>query len=525
MTTGSHEIRGGDYVHGGSASSSLKESLKKIGVEPADIRRAMIAAYEAEMNVVIHAHNGRMHYVIEDGRLEVEVIDEGPGIPDIDQAMQEGFSTAPPEARDFGFGAGMGLPNIKKNTDRLAIESLVGQGTQVRFTVFLRSQGETGASRTALKIISQACTGCLNCLRVCPTGALRVRNNRPIVLEHLCINCPACVQACTTGALRMATTESEPKARKGACLVVSDSFLTQFGPGISTQQVIKVLSEMGFSELHILEEWKKALRKACILYARENTRLRPVISPLCVAVVNLIQTRFPSLLPHLAPFLSPVEAVRSELGSRALVLSVTCPCQYAAALASASCKDIDVVSVVGLRGAVMRRLATLPREPQHAVEDKPIQAAPADSPSLLEVSGIRHVLRVLEEVENGLLGDVDVLEPCSCDQGCFGSPLFPEDAFVSRHRLAQGHVPQDPLAKAVERTTPLTARPGMRLDADMSQAIDKLARIDALHKALPGTNCGLCGAPSCLAFAEDVVMGRADRRDCARGPHDTERTP
>ena len=114
MKTARFPIAAADYDHAGSASSGLKELLKKVGVEPETLRRAMIAAYEAEMNVVIHSLGGQMHIELDDRQIDVVVLDDGPGIPDVGLAMQEGYSTAPPKARQLGFGAGLGLPNIRK---------------------------------------------------------------------------------------------------------------------------------------------------------------------------------------------------------------------------------------------------------------------------------------------------------------------------------------------------------------------------------------------------------------------------
>ena len=105
MSAVSYKIKGGDYENDGAASRRVKEQLKKIGADPAVVRRAMVAAYEAEMNVVIHAHQGELRASLHDGQLDVEVVDEGPGIPDVDVAMTPGFSTASAEARELGFGA------------------------------------------------------------------------------------------------------------------------------------------------------------------------------------------------------------------------------------------------------------------------------------------------------------------------------------------------------------------------------------------------------------------------------------
>ena len=124
-----------DFMRAGEASSELKQRLKKLGVKPELVRRAAIAAYEAEMNVIIHARKGTMRVEITPARLLILVEDEGPGIIDIEQAMQEGFSTASQAIRELGFGAGMGLSNIKRCADDLVIQSTPGQGTRLQITI------------------------------------------------------------------------------------------------------------------------------------------------------------------------------------------------------------------------------------------------------------------------------------------------------------------------------------------------------------------------------------------------------
>ena len=125
----------GDFVNAGSASSSIKKTLKQLNVSPSIIKRVVVALYEAEVNAIAHAYGGVITADISSNSLVISVVDKGPGIPDIDWAMQEGNSTASPEVRDMGFGAGMGLPNIKKNVDRLDVQSTVGVGTTVTMEV------------------------------------------------------------------------------------------------------------------------------------------------------------------------------------------------------------------------------------------------------------------------------------------------------------------------------------------------------------------------------------------------------
>lgn len=126
---------GMDFTSAGRASTGIKDALKRMGFDPSVVRRVAIAAFEAEMNVVMHARRGRLSLRVNPEAVVVEAVDEGPGIPDIELAMQEGYSTATAAMRELGFGAGMGLSNIQRNADALRIESEVGKGTRVHIEV------------------------------------------------------------------------------------------------------------------------------------------------------------------------------------------------------------------------------------------------------------------------------------------------------------------------------------------------------------------------------------------------------
>lgn len=135
-----YNLEGGNFSRAGVASSEVKKLLKQLNVDPALIKRIVVALYEAEVNVVAHAWEGVMNVIFNGQSIIVTITDKGPGIPDINQAMQEGYSTASPEVREMGFGAGMGLPNMQKNCDKLEIESQVNVGTKVRMTTYLQIQ-------------------------------------------------------------------------------------------------------------------------------------------------------------------------------------------------------------------------------------------------------------------------------------------------------------------------------------------------------------------------------------------------
>ena len=131
------EVDGDNFTSAGEASLSMKKNLRQLGISPEIIRRVSIAMYEGEINMVIHAGGGEADVTVHPDRIEISLADHGPGIENIDLAMREGFSTAPENIRNLGFGAGMGLPNMKKNTDSLVVDTALGVGTTIKMTVLI----------------------------------------------------------------------------------------------------------------------------------------------------------------------------------------------------------------------------------------------------------------------------------------------------------------------------------------------------------------------------------------------------
>ena len=131
------DVDGEDFTSAGQASVQVKKSLRQLGIAPEIIRKVSIAMYEGEINMVIHAGGGEADVLIFEDRIEIHLNDNGPGIANIDLAMQEGFSTAPDNIRSLGFGAGMGLPNMKRYSDSIKIDSALGKGTKILMTVNL----------------------------------------------------------------------------------------------------------------------------------------------------------------------------------------------------------------------------------------------------------------------------------------------------------------------------------------------------------------------------------------------------
>ena len=564
----SYDIASNDFRKAGAASRAIKEHLKRIGAEADAIRRTMIAAYEAEMNVVIHSVGGRLEACLSDSQIDVNVVDDGPGIPDVEQAMVEGYSTASAEARALGFGAGMGLPNIKRNSDRLRVTSRVGEGTRVSFTVFLQPEATRAAGIASLYASADKCRDCRACLGACPTQAMRVREGRPRVLEHLCIECAECIGSCKAGALSIRDEYSRLEdlgSREEMVLVVPPALLAGCGADYRPAQVLAALRGLGFADVITTAPFEEALRNAAGLMAAET---RPVIVPSCPAIVNLIELKFPSLVSYLAPYDSPFEAVQSAYGERRVAYVVSCPSQRSALLTHAQpagetgdaeakqTAEAEYLPPGVVRQAVMvqltgggsgepdegpdgaaRATGRTARSAGVVVTASDLTGDPADDQAddaaleamfgggsrfsaiegeaVLTVTGVDHVIAVLEGIENGLLDDMNAIEPYACEGGCFGSPLLEEDHHVAARRWKQGRTAVDMVpATTVPRRRPFKARPGVRLDSAMGKAIQKLARMQEVIHSLPGRDCGACGAATCAALAEDIVMERAPIELC-----------
>jgi serine/threonine-protein kinase RsbT len=540
-------ITGGDFESAGLATRKLKEQLARIGVDAGAMRRAMIASYEAEMNVVIHARTGTLWARLEGGKLDLEIADEGPGIPDVEAAMREGWSTASKQAKDMGFGAGLGLPNIRRSSDLFEIETRVGRGTRIRSTILLgpsepdpRRAG-AGPVAAALSIEAGRCRGCLRCIFACPSAALRVRDAGPLLLPELCVGCTGCIAECPDSVYGIADPgEGLPEARADAVLVVPRGFLSGFPVPDSPARVLAALKRLGFAEVRLAEEWEEALRAEARAQAGSVPGQAPIIMPMCPSVVAFVESRFPSLIPLLGPWLSPVEAAGEEFPLRPVVLVAACPSQFSATGRSSITGRLTVVSAARMARAVLPLLAAPDaRDPDSArvagcAAPLPVHApCGAPAPGELAVSGLRNVTKILAALETGAfsasagaftaggaLGATSILELAMCDGGCAGSPLLSADPALSRLRWRQAAAAETPAAPsnaaAVRRGSPYAQRHGVRLDPDMGTAIRRLSEIDALTRELPGRDCGACGAPGCGAFAEDVVMGRAERARCTQ---------
>ena len=329
---------------------------------------------------------------------------------------------------------------------------------------------------------------------------------------------------CTSRALSVDLPSEPPISRDAppeaqSVLVVPAALFEQFGEGFGPQQVLEALRALGFERIRLDLEWEEALRKAVLAYAREEAEAMPVISPVCPAVLNLIRSRYPALMTQVAPFLTPIEAACEALTEPFAVFVGICPAQRTVLRAARPLTRTQVAAAAALEAAI-RAHAGAETGPRHEMRGVYTTEHGRD---VLVSSGMPHVAWVLDKLENGLLREYAAIELYACPQGCFGSPVWKVNPFVTRQRFDGARAWYEGLlrtphggkgARAIRRLERLRARGGMRLDEDMAKAIEKLARIDAIAKQLPGHDCGCCGAPNCAAFAEDVALGRVAAEAC-----------
>lgn len=537
----------GEFRKIGEETSGLKRALLNIGFPAKASRRALIAAYELGMNVVIHAYTGTVKIFWKDGALEIVADDEGPGILDVEQAMKEGYSTAPPYVREMGYGAGMGLPNAKKASDAMTIESRPGEGTRVVCRV-LPGFEDIQATRYfhSVKLEPSMCKGCTNCIKGCPTEAIRVRNGKAFILEDRCIDCGECIRRCPNHA-KVAI--SDPweilETFDYKIALVAPSFYGQFGTVSPGRVKAALLAPGGFDEVFDVAIAADLVSYAMREYIRDRASPRPLISPACPAVLRLIQVKYPSLLRHVIPCEAPMEiaawlAKKNHAGSGknpAAIFISPCPAKITAARQPVGRGRSMVDAVVSMSSAylwVHQNIGRVSREEEFPTSTglgigwgRSGGEMGAVGLRGLAVDGILHVSSVLDEIEKGNLKDVDFIEAQACTGGCVGGCLAMENPFVARMRLrylARDYkdAPVNPLVKDIGKEEPelwfsleVLPRPIFRLDEDPERAKEKLRKLEEIEKELPGLDCGACGAPTCRAFAEDIVLEKVSWYDCS----------
>ena len=402
---------------------------------------------------------------------------------------------------------------------------------------------------TGVKIIEGSCRGCVNCIKSCPTEALRVIDGKVRIIPDLCIDCGECLRSCREKSLVLDEDDWDVLKNHGSSILMADpTFCAQFSHYWSPGLVRKALESLDMKDL--FDEAAVAFDLAAFATARKISESAkeslPLISVYCPAVVRLIQVRFPELLPRLVDVENPLETGtllwRRKTGSSEGVTLVT-PCSAKIMLVrgpvgrSKSTMD-HVVSVKRLArdllaaGPKVVGTGTVPVGTRWLAwalrggESRHIKAFSGRSFTTMAVSGLRNTIDLLQDLELGRLKGVDFVECRVCDLGCIGGIGNAESRFLSELRLSAQSIPWEPTEEELEAISalydsgvwkleqPIQPRPRPSLAETLEEAMKKLKSMQAVLAELPHIDCGACGRPSCRALAEDVVRGEGEVTDC-----------
>jgi len=405
----------------------------------------------------------------------------------------------------------------------------------------------------SVRTVPERCAGRMACMRACPTHAIRVRQGKAVILEERCIDCGECARACPNKAIVPQTSSFTDFSRFRYMIALPSPVLYgQFRRDVLPGAILNALKRIGFDDACDVASASEAASIAIEEYLKDYRGPYPLLSPFCPVVVRLIQARYPDLVDLLPPIESPMEIAAREIRYRKMkelglerdeigVIYLT-PC--AAKMVAIRYPPRKKVSHIDGAIAIadiypLLRAAIAETDNQGSEGEEPVrgiglgwpvvgeQSAHLRAESCLAVAGLADVERILNEIETGKLGDVQYVECHGCAQGCCGGPLTVDNPYVARSKILNlvarfGNTPSQDRAKVRELyhrgyfSLPgkIAARPFPPLDKDIPRAIEKKRRVQDLLRTLPRIDCGACGAPTCLDFAEDVIQEASRLEDC-----------
>lgn len=401
----------------------------------------------------------------------------------------------------------------------------------------------------AVRLEKEKCRGCTNCLKRCPTDAIRIRSNRATIIRENCIDCGECVRVCPHHA-KVAVTDplSIIEGFKYRIALPAPTLYVQFPQVHHSERIIASLYKLGFDEVFEVARAAEVISYAISRTLINEDRPRPVISSACPAVVRLIQQKYPSLLDNVIDIVSPMEAA-ARIAKDEFARKHGVPQEQIGAFFISPCaaKFTDVRNPIGMASSSVDGVIAIKdiyTQLQAHVKDDftPLEIERASTvgvrwaiPSgeaeavgmrhFLCVDGIENVKHALDQIEDNRFDRLDYVELLACTNGCLGGPLTVENGYVAKSRLnsilrntpdrqVQRTEMFDNAHERFRMTRPIEPNDAQQLTGTMLERLVKVSRMEEIESELPGLDCGSCGSPSCRALALDIVSGHASEMNC-----------
>ena len=399
----------------------------------------------------------------------------------------------------------------------------------------------------SVRLDADLCMGCINCIKRCPTQAIRVRNGKAQINSKFCIDCGECIRVCPHHAKHATYDKLDVlKQYEYTVALPAPSLYSQFNNLDDVNIVLNALLMMGFHDVFEVSAAAELVSEATREYLSENPDRLPAISTACPSVVRLIRVRFPNLIPNLLPLNPPVEVAAILAAEKAMketglprekigiIFISPCPSKVTYVKSPLGTDHSEVDRVLAIKEVYPQLLSCM-----KAVGDDPPEigtsgkigiswgrsggeASGLFTEEYLAADGIENVIRVLEDMEDQKFTNLKFVELNACNGGCVGGVLTVENPYVAEVKLkrlrkympvARSHI-EGNAEELVKWTKDVQYEPVFNLGNTMMESFARLGQAERLCKKLPGLDCGSCGAPTCKALAEDIVRGEAVESDC-----------
>lgn len=401
----------------------------------------------------------------------------------------------------------------------------------------------------SVSLDADKCTGCTTCMKHCPTEAIRVRNGCAEIDSERCIDCGECIRHCPNNAKKsICKSFDELKNYKYKIALPAPSLFAQFDNLDDIDYVLQGLLDIGFDDVFEVSKAAEIVSAYTRIYLQTEGIKKPVISTACPVVTRLILLRFPFLKDNLIPLLPPMEVAAAiarketlkahpELKSEDIGICFISPCPAKVSYVRNGFGDykseVDIVVSMSEIYFLLINVMKRDKKPTFTTQAGRIglswaicggEGSALLTDKILAADGINNVISVLDQIEDGNIPQIDFVELNACPGGCVGGVLTIENPYIAKNRLhtlrrympvalnmksEENYIPTERFFSDLPKYNPLN-----RLSDNIGESMRLMSRIQELRKQLPGIDCGSCGAPTCRAFAEDIVRGNADERDC-----------